>query len=49
MPLFTPVNNININSSSYAVKELYIREVNKNAIKHTTAALTKSPNFVPKE
>ena len=49
MPSFTPVNNVDVNNSSYAVKELNIREINKDAIKHTIAALTKSLDSVPKE
>ena len=49
MPLFTPVNNININNSSYTVKELNIYKVNKNTVKHTIATFIKSLDFIPKE
>ena len=49
MPLFTPVNNININNSSYTVEELNIYKVNKNTIKYIIATLTKSLDFVPKQ
>ena len=49
MPLFIPINNININNSSYAVKELNIHKVNKDAVKHTIAAFIKSLDFIPKK
>jgi len=49
MPLFIPINNINANNSSQAVKELNIREINKDTVKHAMAALTKPLGFVPKE
>ena len=49
MPLFTPINDVNVNNSSYAVKELDICEVNKDTVKHAIAALTKSLNFVFKK
>ena len=49
MPLFTPLNNINVNNSSQAVKELNMREINKNAIKHAIATLTKPLDSIPKE
>ena len=49
MPLFILINNIDVNSSSYAVKELNIYKVNKNAVKYIIAALTKSLNSIPKE
>ena len=49
MPLFTPIDNININNSSQAVKELNIREINKGNIMHAMAALTKPLDSIPKE
>ena len=49
MPLFTPINDINVNNSSYAVKELNIHKVNKDAIKHTITAFIKSLNSIPKK
>jgi len=49
MPLFIPVNDINANNSSQAVKKLNIREINKDAVKHAIAALTEPLDFVPKE
>ena len=49
MPLFISVNNINANNSSYIVKELDIYKVNKNIIKYTIAALTKSLDSIFKE
>ena len=52
MPSFTPLNNVNINNSNQAVKELDIRDVNNkefNAIKHAIAALTKPLGSIPKE
>jgi len=49
MPLFTPVNDINANNSSQVVKELDMREVNEDAIKHAIAALTKPLDSIPKE
>ena len=52
MPLFTPLNNININNSNQAVKELNMRDVNNkefNAVKHAIAALTKPLGSIPKE
>ena len=49
MPLFIPVNNININNSSYTVKELNIYKVNKNTIKYAITAFIKSLNYIPKK
>jgi len=52
MPLFIPLNNININNSNQAVKELDIRDINDkefNAIKHAIAALIKSLDSISKE
>ena len=52
MPLFTPLNNININNSNQAVKELNIHDVNNrefNTIKDAIAALTKPLGSIPKE
>ena len=49
MPLFIPVNDININNSSYTVKELNICKVNKDTVKHIIAAFTKSLNPIFKE
>ena len=49
MPLFTPLNNININNSSWVVKELNIYKVNKDTVKHAIAALTKPLDSIPKE
>ena len=49
MPLFTPINDINVNNSSYAVKELNIHKVNKDAIKYTIVTFTKLLDFIPKE
>ena len=52
MPLFIPLNNININNSNQAVKELNIRDVNNkeiNTIKHAIATPTKPLNSIPKE
>jgi len=49
MPLFMPINNINMNNSSQVVKELNIRKINKDAIKYTIAALTKPLDPIPKE
>ena len=44
MPPFISINNVNMNNSNQAVKELNIHKTNnkefKNAIKYTTAALT---------
>ena len=47
-----PLNNININNSNQAVKELNIRDINDkefNAVKHAIAALTKPLDSIPKE
>jgi len=49
MPLFTPVNDVDANNSSQAVEELNMREINKDAVKHAIAALTKPLDSVPKE
>ena len=49
MPLFIFINNININNSSYIIKELKIREVNKDAIKYTIITFIKFLDFIPKE
>ena len=52
MPLFIPLNNININNSNQIVKELNIHNINNkefNAIKHAIAALTKPLDSIPKE
>ena len=49
MPLFIPINNIDVNNSSYAVEELNMCEVNKDAVKYAIAAFIKSLNSVPKE
>jgi len=49
MPLFIPINNININNSSQAIKEFNIRKINKDAIKYAMATLTKPLDFIPKE
>ena len=49
MPLFIPINNINANSNNYTVKELNIHKINKDAIKYTIAAFTKSLNPISKE
>ena len=52
MPVFTPINNINVNNSNQAVKELNIRDVNNkefNAVKHAIAAPTKPLDSIPKE
>ncbi len=49
MPLFIPINNININNSSQAVKELNIYKINEDTIKHTIATLTKPLDSVLKE
>ena len=49
MPLFTPINNINVNNSSYTVKELNMHKINKDAVKYAIAAFTKFLNFVFKE
>jgi len=52
MPIFTSINNININNSNQAVKELNIRDINDkefNTVKHAIATLTKSLDSIPKE
>ena len=49
MPLFTPLNNINVNNSSQAIKELNICKVNEDAVKYAMAALTKPLDSIPKE
>ena len=49
IPLFTPINNVNVNNSSYVVKKLNIYKVNKDAIKHAIAAFTKFLNSISKE
>ena len=49
MPLFIPINNININNSSQAVKKLNIRKINENTIKRAIAALTKPLDSISKE
>ena len=52
MPIFISINNININNSNQAVKELDIRDVNdkeSNTVKHAIATLTKPLDFIPKE
>ena len=49
MPLFIPINNININNSSQAVKELNIYKINKDAVKHAMATLIKPLDFIPKK
>jgi len=49
MPLFIPINNVNANNSSQAVKELNMREINEDTIEHAIAALTKPLDSVPKE
>jgi len=49
MPLFIPINDVNANNSSQAVKELNIYEMNKDAVKYAIATLTKPLDSVPKE
>jgi hypothetical protein len=52
MPIFISINNININNSNQAVKELDIRDVNDkefNAIEYAIAAPTKPLDSIPKE
>ena len=52
MPLFIPLNNININNGNQAVKELNIRDVNNkefDTVKHAIATLTKPLGPIPKE
>ena len=49
MPSFIPINNININNSSQAVKELNIHKINKDTVKYTITTFTKSLNSIPKE
>ena len=49
MPPFTPINNINVNNSSQAVKELNMCKMNKDTIKYTIVTLIKPLDFVPKE
>ena len=49
MPLFIFINDVDANNSSYVVEELDMHKVNKDAIKHTIAALIKSLDSVPKE
>ena len=52
MPLFIPLNNININNSNQAVKELNIRDVNNkefDAVKHAIATLAKPLGSISKE
>ena len=49
MPLFTSINNINANNSSYAIKELNIYKVNKNTVKYAIAAFIKSLDSILKE
>ena len=52
MPLFTPLNDININNSNQAVKELNMRDINNkelDAIKYAIATLTKPLGSIPKE
>jgi len=49
MPLFIPINNININNSSQAIEELNIREMNKDAIKYAIATFTELLDSIPKK
>ena len=52
MPLFIPLNNININNSNQAVKGLGIRDVNNkefDTVTHAIAALTKPLGSISKE
>ena len=52
MPPFRSINDVDINNSNLAVKELDMRDVNNkefNTIKYTMAALTKPLDYVPKE
>ena len=49
MPLFISINDINTNNSSQVVKELDIREVSEDAVKHAIAALTKPLDSTPKK
>ena len=49
MPLFTPINNINMNNNSYAFEELDMCKMNKDAVEYAMAALIKSLDFVPKK
>ena len=44
-----PLNNININNSSQAVKELNMREINKDTVEYAITAFTKPLDSVPKE
>ena len=49
MPSFTPINNINANNSSQAVKKLNIYKINKDSIEYTIVTLIKSLDFIPKK
>ena len=52
MPIFISINDININNSNQAVKELDIRDINDkefNAVEHAIATLIKSLDSIPKE
>ena len=52
MPIFISINDININNSNQAVKELNIRDVNDkefDAVKYAIAALTNPLDSIPKE
>ena len=52
MPLFIPLNDINVNNSNQAVEELNIYNINNkefDAVKYTIATLIKPLGFIPKE
>ena len=52
MPLFISINNVNINNSNQAVKELILCEMDnefKDAVKHTMAAPIKPLDFTSKK
>ena len=49
MLLFIFINDVNANNSSYAIEELDMYKVNKNAIEYIIAVFIKSLDFIFKE
>ena len=52
MPLFIPLNDVDVNNSNQAVKELNIHDVNNkefNTAEHAIAAFTQPLGSIPKK
>ena len=52
MPLFIPLNDVNVNNSNQAVKELNIHNINNkefNTAEYTIATFIKPLGFISKE